>query len=411
MQSIETYVAKRYLKTSKKNSFVRLMVRFSICGIAVGVFAMVTTMALMNGFREEIQANLFSATAHFTIANPSEEIPNTKSILKLVLETSGVVAASPIRIDHGLLRHLGTKTPPSPLVVKGIEPVTAHKTSSIFDSLYPISIEQLNCGEIIIGKDLADILNIKIGDQVATLFLRVNKETKELQPKMANFRVAGLFRSNISEYDKHWSFIHIKDAMRLAKSSQAEMIEVRTKDIDSIEQVKLSVMSKLNTSNSSMFFAQDLRDTNKALFAALRVEKWIFVAILSFIVIIAAFNIIGSLTLLVTEKRRDIGLLLTLGTTPKQVQRMFELQGLYIGAMGTIWGLCLSIPFCMLANKYQLIKLPAAVYDFITFVPFRIYPFDIALIAIFPLIVAWIASKYPSRHAANINLINVLRAE
>lgn len=411
MQSIELYVAKRYLKTSKKNSFVRLMVRFSIYGIAIGVFAMVTTMALMNGFREEIQTNLFSATAHFTIANISEDIPNTKAVMQLVLDTPGVVAASPIRIDHGLLRPFGTNTPPAPLVVKAIDPASAHRTSSIFDSLYPISVEQLNTGEIVIGKDLADSLNIKIGDQVDTVFLGINREVTGLQPKIANFKVTGIFKSNISEYDKHWSFIHIHDAMQLAESNQAQMIEVRTKGVDAIEHVKLSVLATLNNKEYSMFFAQDLRDTNKALFAALRVEKWIFVSILAFIVIIAAFNIIGSLTLLVTEKRRDLGLLLTLGATPKQIKHMFELQGLYIGAVGTIWGLGLAIPFCILANKYKLVKLPAAVYDFITFVPFRIYPLDITLIAIFPLIIAWAASKYPSKHASSIDPISILRAE
>ena len=411
MQSFEAYVANRYLKTSKKNAFVRLMVRFSVCGIAIGVFAMITTMALMNGFREEIQTNLFSATAHFTIGNLNEEIPNTKAILQLVLNTTGVVAASPIRIDHGLLRPFKTSTPPVPLVVKAVDPNSAHKTSSIFNSLYPISIEQLKVGEIIIGKDLANSLGIKVGDSVATAFLRTNIKTSSLQPKVANFKVAGLFKSNISEYDKRWSFIHIQDAMLLAESNQAEMIEVRTKSVDAIEEVKPTVLAALNAHGSGIFFAQDLRDTNKALFAALKVEKWLFVAVLAFIVVIAAFNIIGSLTLLVTEKRRDLGLLLTLGANPKQIQYMFELQGLYIGAMGTAWGLGLAIPFCMLANKYRLIKLPPAVYDFITFVPFRLYPLDIMLIAVFPLIIAWIASKYPSKRAANIDPINILRAE
>jgi lipoprotein-releasing system permease protein len=411
MQSFEAYVAQRYLKTSKKNAFVRLMVRFSICGIAIGVFAMVTTMALMNGFREEIQNNLFSATAHFTIASLNEEIPNTKDTLQRILNTAGVVAASPIRIDHGLLRPYGTNEAPVPIVVKAIEPTSAQKTSSIFDSLYPMTIEKLKVGEIIIGKELANSLDLRTGDSVATVFLRMNKKSSCLQPKMVNFQIAGLFQSNISEYDKHWSFIHIEDAMRLAESNQAEMIEVKTKCIDSIEKVKPAVLSAINTNHSNIFFAHDLRDSNKALFAALRVEKWLFVAILAFIVVIAAFNIIGSLILLVTEKRRDLGLLLTLGATPKQIQYMFELQGLYIGTMGTIWGLGLAIPFCVIANKYKLVKLPPAVYDFITFVPFRLYLLDIILIAIFPLIIAWMASRYPSRRAAHIDPIKILRSE
>jgi lipoprotein-releasing system permease protein len=141
------------------------------------------------------------------------------------------------------------------------------------------------------------------------------------------------------------------------------------------------------------------------------VEKWLFGAILALIVLIAAFNIVGSLVLLVTEKRRDLGVFLALGATPRQIQRLFELQGLRIGAVGTAWGLGVSVPFCLIADHYRLIKLPAAVYDFITFVPFRLNLFDLALVAVFPLLVAWAASRYPARRAASVDPVDALRAD
>jgi len=134
-------------------------------------------------------------------------------------------------------------------------------------------------------------------------------------------------------------------------------------------------------------------------------------AIFSLIVLIAVFNIVASLVLLVTEKRRDLGVLLALGATPRQVQRLFELQGIRIGAVGTFWGLAVSVPLCLVADHWKLIKLPSAVYDFITYVPLRLSLLDIAVVAVFPLLVAWIASRFPARRASGVDPVDALRAE
>jgi len=411
MRSFEAFVAERYLKTRKKGAFVRIMVRFARWGIALGVFAMVIALALMNGFREDIQANLFSATAHFTVAHLTGEIPDTQEALRIVRATPGVVAASPMRMEHGLLKTANNDAPPAPLMLKAVDPASAHGTSSIFDSLQPVQVQQLREGEILLGRELAQNLGIRLGDPVGVVFLRMDLGLSGLQPKMSGFKVAGFFQSHISEYDKSWAFIHIGDAERLAGSDQAEMIEVRASSVDAIEQAKPAVLAALNGGGPGPFFAQDLRDTNRQLFAALRVEKWIFGAILAMIVLIAAFNIVGSLVLLVTEKRRDLGVFLALGATPRQIQRLFELQGLRIGAVGTAWGLGISVPFCLVADHYRLIKLPAAVYDFITFVPFRLHLADLGLVAVFPLLVAWGASRYPARRAASVDPVDALRAD
>ena len=410
-RTFEAFVAQRYLRTRKKGAFVRVMVRFARWGIALGVFALVVALALMNGFQEDIQANLFSATAHFTVANLSGEIPDTEAALKAIRGTPGVVAASPIRLDHGLLKPANSDAPPAPLVLKAVDPASAHGTSSIFDSVTPLPVERLQEGEILVGRDLARTIGLRLGDPVGVVFLRMDLGLSGLQPKMAAFKVAGIFQSHIGEFDKSWAFIHIKDAERLAGSDQAELIEVRARSIDAIGAVKPAVLRALNGSGPGPFFASDLRDTNRALFAALKVEKWIFGAILALIVLIAAFNIVGSLVLLVTEKRRDLGVFLALGATPKQVQRLFELQGLRIGAVGTAWGLGVSVPFCLLADHYKLIKLPSAVYDFITFIPFRLSLSDLALVAVFPLLVAWGASRYPARRAASVDPVDALRAD
>ena len=408
MPRFESIIADRYLKTHRKGAFVRTMVRFARGGTALGVFAMVVALAVMNGFREEIQATLFSATAHFTVFNLAGDIPDTESALRTIRAVPGVQAASPIRLEKGLLRRPNSEMPPETVVVKAVDPATAHGTSSIFDTMQPAPIEQRKEGEIILGKELAQRLALRVGDTVALAVFRLELGLGGQQPKVAAFRVAGTFYSRSSEYDKAWAFIHLNDAMRMARSEgRAEMIEVRTRSIDAIAEIKPRVLEALGPA----YHAADLRDSNRSLFAALTVEKWLFAAILSLIILVAAFNIVASLVLLVTEKRRDLGVLLALGATPKQIQRLFELQGLRIGAVGTAWGLGTSVPLCLVLDHFRLLKLPAAVYDFITYMPFRLKVLDIVLVAALPLLVSWLAARYPAKKAAALDPVDALRAE
>lgn len=408
MALFERTIADRYLKTHRKGAFVRIMVRFARGGTALGVFAMVVTLALMTGFREEIQATLFSATAHFTVFHLAGDIPDTEGALKVIRAVPGVRAASPIRMEKGLLRRTDSDMPPEAVVVKAVDPATAHGTSSIFDSMQPAPIEQLKEGEVVLGKELAQRLSLNVGDTVALAFFRMELGLGGQQPKVAAFRVAGTFYSHIAEYDKAWAFIPLADAMRIARTEgRAEMIEVRASSIDAIAEVKPRVLEALGPA----YQATDLRESNRTLFAALIVEKWLFTAILSLLVLVAAFNIVASLVLLVTEKRRDLGVLLALGATPRQIQRLFELQGLRIGVVGTAWGLGVSVPLCLIFDHFRLLKLPAAVYDFITYLPFRLKALDIVLVAVFPLLVSWLAARYPAKKAAALDPVDALRAE
>ncbi|MBS1767920.1 MAG: ABC transporter permease [Acidobacteria bacterium] len=406
MGSFDAFVATRYLRPHRKGAFVYVLGFFATGGIAFGVFAMVVTMALMNGFREEIQKNLFSATAHFTVAHLAGDIPDTAATLAEIRATPGVVAASPIRIDKGLLRSPANGAPPEPVLIKAVDPATAHSTSSIFDSASS-PVEKLQEGQILLGKELADKLDIRVGDTITVAYLRLDLSLGGAQPKLAAYKVAGFFQSHISDFDRGWAFIHIKDAERLARTDQAEMIEVRTTGIDAIGPTKQAVLAKLGPA----FVATDLRETNKPLFAALTVEKWIFTAILALIVLVAAFNIVASLVLLVTEKRKDLGVMLAFGATPDQVKRIFVRQAFWIGGAGTTLGLMFSVPPCLLADHFKWIHLPASVYDFITYVPFRLHWQDFLLVIVFPMTVAWVSALWPAHHASRLDPVDALRSE
>ncbi len=410
MKAFEAFVAERYLKTRKKGAFVRTLTRYARWGIGLGVFVLVVVQALMNGFREEIQANLFSATGHFTVSYFRGDLPNTPKALTTIRSTPGVVGASPMRMERGLLKSDRGGSPAEGVMVKAIDPATAHGTSSIFDSLKPIGVERLQEGELLVGRELAKNLGLRLGDNVGITFMRVDLGLSGIQPRMMGFRVAGIFESHISEYDQRWVFIHLEDAKRMAQTDQAEFIEVRASSVDAIDTVKPAALNALN-GDTKGYMASDLRDANRSLFSALKFQKFLFAIILAFIVILAAFNIVAILVLFIAEKRRDLGVLLALGATPRQIQRIFELQGVRICAVGTAWGMGLAVPACWIADHWKLIPLPPALYDFLTYVPFKLSIFDLALVAIFPLLVAWAASRYPARRAAEVNPVDALRAE
>lgn len=406
MTSFEGFLAHRYLHATGRGSFIKLMRQLATGGITLGVAAMLLCMALMNGFHDEIQKNIFSATAHFAVAPRLGDIQDLPKVLNDIRTTPGVVGASPMRMEKGLLRVADRDLPPEPLIIKGIDPATAELTSTIFSSLQPASVSRLQEGEILIGQQLAERLGLVVGSEISVAYFRLSLGPSGSQPKVAAYRIAGIFNSHIGEFDRNWAFIHLQDAMRLAQTDRAEMIDVRTQSTDDISIIKAAVLKNLGGS----YVASDLRDTNRALFAALRVEKWIFTSLIGIIVCIAVFNIVASLILLVTEKKRDLGVLLALGATPKQIEGAFAQQGIYMGLRGTIGGLLFAIPFCLLADRYQWIPLPSAVYDFITYVPFRLHFSDVFIAILFPLGVSWLASKYPARVAARLHPIDSMRS-
>lgn len=291
---------------------------------------MLLCMALMNGFHDEIQTNIFSATAHFAVAPRIGDIQDLPGILSQIRNTPGVIGASPMRMEKGLLRVADRDLPPEPLIIKGVDPASAEMTSTIFSSLKPYSVSRLEEGEILIGQQLAERLGLKVGSEISVAYFRLSLGPSGSQPKVGAYRVAGIFTSHIGEFDRSWAFIHLNDAMRLAKTQRAEMIDVRTRSTDEITEIKSAVLQSIG----AQYVASDLRDTNRALFAALRVEKWLFTSLIGIIVCIAVFNIVASLILLVTEKKRDLGVLLALGATPEQIEGAFARQGLQMGLRG-----------------------------------------------------------------------------
>lgn len=408
MPRFETLIASRYLGTQKKGAFIRLMARMSTVGMALGVFAMLVCTALMNGASDEIQTNLFRATSHFAVGSTvGGTLLDTEAVLKKVRALPGVVAASPVRQEYALAKSRYSDAMGF-LTLFAVDPASAGPTTTMLDSLKPIAIKDLQEGEIVMGQEAAERIHARVGDTLALTFGRMEVGLGGTMPRTKAVRLAGTFKCGISTYDQGWAYMHLEDAKALADTTEAEMVAVRTRTLQDIDRVKAEAEKVLDPKH---YVLLDLRSQNQPLFAALKVQKWAFTTILSLLVIVAAFNMVACLVTLVAEKRRDLGVLLSLGATPEQVQRIFTGLAMRLALRGVLWGLGLGIPACFLANHFKLVRLPAAAYDFITYLPFHMQILDILLLTAFPFGIAWLAARFPARKAATTDPVDALRAD
>ena len=410
-RAFEDYIAQRYLKTRRKGAFVRTLLRFARWGVAIGVFTLVVSQALMAGWREGIEKLLFEATAHFSIYPYDPETWDTNRALEIVKNIPGVKAANPYRMEQALSRSARPGQPAEPIMLKAIEPETARTTSSLFSNLEPIQIEDLQPGQIAVGQDFARQQGLRVGDDLQVMIFKVDLGLSGMMPKTKVFTVAGIFHSRNSLYDRGWAFVHLDDAKAWAHSEQAEAIEITLTDIKQLKAKQAETKMVLEKAFTYPFIPMDQMERNRELFAGLDMLKWIFLVVLSLIVIVNASSITAVLVLLVAEKRRDIGALLALGASPRQIQRIFQAHGLRMAAIGTLAGLAAALPLCFILDHFQIIQTPAALVDFLPYFPFKLRTLDILIAAVFPIAVAFFASRNPAKSASELNPIETLRAE
>ncbi|MCL1908574.1 MAG: ABC transporter permease [Holophagaceae bacterium] len=412
IRAFEYFVAQRYLKTRRKGAFVRTMLRFARWGVAVGVFTIVVSQALMAGWREGIQDLLFMATAHFSFQPFDQEAWSVNEAYKILHSIPEVRAANPFRMEWSFARSARPGQMTEPLMLKAIDPKTARLTSSLYDNIVPGPIEDLQRGQAIVGYEFARQQGLQVGDDLQVMLTKVAElGLSGMTPKMKAFTVAGIFNSRNSLYDRGWAFVHLEDANAWANAEQADGIEVSLTDPGKIRSKQAEIKAALEEEFVQPFFFMDQLERNKELFAGLEMLKWIFLAVLSLIVVINASSITAVLVLLVAEKRRDIGTLLAMGATPKQIQQIFQAHGLRMAITGTLIGLATGVPLCAALDFFQLIQTPAALIDFLPYFPFKLRVFDILIAAVFPIAVAYFASRSPAKKASELNPIDTLRAE
>ena len=413
--SYELFIGLRYLKAKRKQTFVSLITFISIAGVMVGVTALIVVIAVMNGFKEDLRDKILGVTSHVVISRFDGNISKYDEVRAKVEEVSGVNAATPFIYTQVMI---SSRKAISGAVLRGIEPKTASKVINLPKNLRAGSLEELEAENkpegmrstpgIILGNELARNIGVSRGDPVTVISPLGRLTPLGRVPRSQTFRVAGIFDSGMYEYDSTIAYVSLWAAQRfLGIGDRVTGIEVRVDEIYEADRVAKAIGKALD---GYPYWSRDWMRMNKNLFSALKLEKIVMFIILTLIILVAAFNIVGTLIMVVIEKTRDIAILKSMGATRSSIMKIFMIEGAVIGLVGTLLGLLGGYTLCKLLATYKFIELPSDVY-YISTLPVQMNPLDVALIALAAIVITLAASVYPAWQASRFDPAEAIRYE
>lgn len=404
--SYELFIGLRYLKAKRKQTFISLITMISMAGVAVGVWALIVVLSVMTGFEEDLRNKILGTNSHIVIIDRGEgAIKDYKNIIPKIEKVEHVISATPFIYNQVMLT---TESGVSGVVLRGIDPSEEGKVTDIKKNIKDGSLEALNEKQgIIIGKELAKRLLAFVGNKITVVSPLGTLGPMGTIPKMKSFEVVGIFESGMYEYDSTLAYISIKDAQQFFNMGEAVSgIEVRLDDI----YIAKGISEKIQSMLGFPYWARDWGQMNRNLFSALALERIAMFIILTLIVLVAAFNIVSTLIMIVMEKNKDIAILMSMGATKKGIMKIFVINGLMIGIVGTIIGVAAGYFSCIILAKYQFIKLPSDIY-YINHLPVKMKLLNIIVIAISAVGISFLATIYPSYQAAKLDPAEALRYE
>jgi lipoprotein-releasing system permease protein len=417
--SFELFVSFRYLRAKRKQAFISINTFISVAGVMLGVMAMMVVLAVMTGFGADIKSKILGMNAHIRVMSRSGELAQYADVTKKIEAVEGIEAAAPF-IHSQIMLRCGSCV--SGAVLKGIDPLRAGRVLDLEKSMKGSDLQalasmkdpQTDTGTgfppgIILGKELARLLMANPGDDLHAISPLSGSLTPlgARVPHMKRFRVVGLFNSGMYDYDTSFAYVSIEAAQQLLRlKDSVHGIEVKVDDIYRVDKISGRILESLGAG----YWTQDWMQMNKNFFSALKLEKVVMSIILVLIILVAAFNIISTLIMMVMEKRKDIAILKSMGATGKSIRRIFVMDGLIIGALGTILGLMGGGILCFLLKKYQFVELPSDVY-YISTLPVRVQALDVILVALSAVAISFLATLYPSYQASRLEPASAIRYE
>jgi lipoprotein-releasing system permease protein len=407
--SFEWFVAKRYLRSPNRPAVLRLITAFSVLGVAAGVATLVIALAMNSGFRETLQDRLLGVTAHISLTRPgSGGIQNYNSLAERLQQTPDVKSVTPAIYETVLLSFGGQARG---VVVKGID-LSQEKSGD--QALQKLSAGHLDFSPdpdgiegLLVGKQLADEWQLRPGDYVTLTSPQGRLTPFGLLPRTRRFRIVGVFDSGFYDYDENWCFVTLPAAQSLAGTGDVvNVLEIRLAKPEQAGEIAKAAQQAAGQG----FTAATWMEENRALFRALKLEKLVTAIFIGLITFVAGLNILVVLSMTVTDKAKDIAVLLSVGTRREQVRRIFLLLGLAIGATGTILGLIAGYAFAWVAGAYHLIPLDPQVYA-VEYVPFHASFLDGVWIAAAAMGISVLATVLPAREAARLLPVDILRFE
>jgi lipoprotein-releasing system permease protein len=413
----EWLMAFRYLKAKRKEKFVSVISLFSLIGICIGVMTLIIVMSVMNGFRNELLSHILGINGHAnvftTYRKPISDYEQlAERINNEIRQYDEQSYAIPLIQSEMLYSANGKSTGG---LVRAMKPSDLLKLKPVVENLEGISVSDLQNGEIIIGYDLANKLRVTIGDYMTLTSPKGKATAFGVMPRISSYKVAGIFDVGMHEYDSTFVFMTIETAQKfLDYHSSVTHIEIFVSNPEEIKQYRPIIKKAIN----DKYFISDWQDLHRQYFNQLQVERNVMFLILTLIILVAAFNIISSLIMLVKDKGKDIAILKTIGASKKSIMRIFIISGSFIGLVGTTLGAFLGLLICYNIQSIQgfLERLlnaeffPKEVY-FIAHLPSEVDYGEVTTVILMALLLSFLATIYPSYKASKLDPVEALRYE
>ncbi|KRA20529.1 MULTISPECIES: lipoprotein-releasing ABC transporter permease subunit [unclassified Lysobacter] len=410
---IPVAIGLRYLRAKRRNGFISFISLASIAGIALGVTALITTLAVMSGFQREIRDRMLQMAAHATVSAYGEPLTDWQRAVDAAIADKRVAGAAPYIEKETLLS--GARNQPA--MVRGVLPAEEGKVSVLAEKMVQGKLDSLTPGSynIVLGKELAAWLGVGVGDSVVMMTSDFRSTPMGALPQLKRFTVSGIFEAGYNEFDKGLAVVNLRDIQRVLRMGDGVTgVRLRLHDMD----LAWDVARDLAIGLGGPYNVSDWTSDNANMFRALKMEKTIMAILLSLIIAMGAFNLVSSQVMLVTDKQADIAILRTLGLTPRGVMQVFVVQGTLIGVIGTVLGVIGGIVLTL--NLEHILKaiekvlgvqlLPEDVY-YITGLPTDLQSGDVVAIAAVALAMAFVATIYPAWRAARTAPAEALRYE
>ncbi|MBN1290459.1 MAG: ABC transporter permease [Candidatus Latescibacteria bacterium] len=418
LRKFEHFIAFRYLLTRKKTGFISLISVISILGIAVGVGALIIVLSLMNGFTKELRTRLVGMDGHIWVSYPLDRgMPNYKKVEKTLGGINGVTGVSSF-CSFESVAAAQQRGRPVYVIVRGIDETTIDSVSDIrnFISLGSLDISKDEEGipGVIIGSYLSRSLNNAMVGEYIYIYGRVDMETMfedMTLPPVKKFRITGIFNSGYYDYDSAVALIDIAEAQRILNmENMASGIVLKLDNMFRVDHYTRENGLIDQALGGTPFFSENWIEKNQILFRWMKLEKWAAFIVLSLIILVAAFNIVSSLIMMVMDKTKEVGILKSMGATNKSIERIFVYQGAFVGISGTIMGSVLGTVFCLIQDKYRILSFPPDIY-FISALPMDLQISDVVSITLVALFLCWLSSYYPAKKAAELAPVDAIRSE
>ncbi len=394
----EFFISRRYFLSLQKERFISIISLISCLGVAIGVMALIVVIAVMTGFDNDLKNKIIGTNPQIVI-HSEEGISDYPVLLKKLKTLPGIKEAAPYVSGQAYLYY---KDKVLSLNIKGVDPSVEERVTRIKEYVNGSRLI-LPKGGIVLGKELAAVLKIDVGDEVVLSSPVIGLNT--------SFRVSGIFHTGMYDYDLNLAFINIQDAQKFfGTGSFVTQIGLKLENPYQAPKTKVLLEQELMAFKETPLHIRTWMEINKNFFAALALEKLAMFVILTLIVLVACFNIVSTLIVMVVEKTKDIGILKAIGATQTSVRKIFRIGGLIIGFTGTFFGIISGIILCLLLKKYQFIQLPKDIY-YIDKLPVDLRMSDVGLIAVCAFLITFLATLYPASKAAKMNPVEALRYE